>query len=158
MICNNCGYHFKNSLTCPLCGQSYKKKKVCPVCQKRIHYNQIRCNNCGNPLIKQSTTDVSKYYVNNHNFPKNNKTTVSYNNQKTTNNSNQKIRNVHTNSKSKTKIPSFQPLEMYDYKIGNEEIKRRFEEARNALNFRRDRRKKKLINQEFLILLLDLLC
>ena len=82
MICNNCGYHFKNSLTCPLCGQSYKKKKVCPVCQKRIHYNQIRCNNCGNPLIKQSTTDVSKYYVNNHNFPKNNKTTVNYNNQK----------------------------------------------------------------------------
>lgn len=143
MICNNCGYHFKNSLTCPLCGQSYKKKKVCPVCQKRIHYNQIRCNNCGNPLIKQSTTDVSKYYVNNHNFPKNNKTTVNYNNQKTTNSSNQKIINVHTNSKSKTKIPSFQPLEMYDYKIGNEEIKRRFEEARNALNFRRDRRKKK---------------
>src|SRR5699024_10016074 len=107
------------------------------------HYNQIRCNNCGNPLIKQSTTDVSKYYVNNHNFPKNNKTTVNYNNQKTTNSSNQKIRNVHTNSKSKTKIPSFRPLEMYDYKIGNEEIKRRFEEARNALNFRRDRRKKK---------------
>ena len=98
MICNNCGYHFKNSLTCPLCGQSYKKKKVCPVCQKRIHYNQIRCNNCGNPLIKQSTTDVSKYYVNNHNFPKNNKTTVNYNNQKTTNSSNQKIRNVQTNS------------------------------------------------------------
>lgn len=143
MICNNCGYHFKSSLTCPLCGQSYKKKKVCPVCQKRIHYNQVRCNNCGNPLIKQSAADVSKYYVNNHNVPKNNKTTVSYNNSKTTNNSNQKIKTVHTNQRNKTKISSFKPLEMYDYKLGSEEIKKRFEEARSAMSFGINRHKKK---------------
>lgn len=143
MICNNCGYHFKGGLTCPLCGQLDKKKKVCPVCQKRIHYNQVRCNNCGNPLIKQSVADVSKYYVNNHNFPENNKTTVNYDDPKTTNSSNQEIKTVYDSPRNKTKISSFKPLEIYDYKLGNEEIKKRFEEAWSALSFGINRHKKK---------------
>ena len=62
MICNNCGYHFKNSLTCPLCGQSYKKKKVCPVCQHPESFMELKAENYsfGENLNARLYFEVSK--------------------------------------------------------------------------------------------------
>lgn len=133
MICNNCGCHFTGSLTCPLCGSRWGRKNKCPVCDKPIHLGQTRCSNCGNPL-SDSISRASDYTTSRVSQTNTVEHTTSQNNKR--------------EDKRKRKKPLFQPLEMYDYKASNKEIKKRFDEARaNIFNHRHEKRNGEKVKQ-----------
>lgn len=106
MKCDNCGNSFKNSIVCPLCGHRQGKIDRCSVCGTVVHYGQGNCSNCGNPTKYLKKEDINKKYY---------------------------IANKQDYSKHSTATHVYQTQEMYDYKESNNDIKKRFEEARNKL-------------------------
>lgn len=106
MKCDNCGNSFKNGLVCPLCGYRQGKVNRCSVCGNVIYYGQTNCSNCGNPTKYLKKEDINKKYhiTSKQDYLKHSATTHVY-----------------------------QTQEMYDYKESNNEIKKRYEDARDKL-------------------------
>ena len=124
MKCDNCGNEIKNMLVCPLCGYRQGKINRCSVCTTIVHYGQSNCPNCGNPTKYLKKEDINKkYYL---------KDDLDY-------------------SKHTATTHVYQSQEMYDYQESDNDIKKRFEEARDKLTrnhkktVKRDREKKNLI-------------